>query len=417
GFNYLQQSYLQQTLWPSVTELANLDPQNELLVEIAEGEDILQLEELFNQYGIEHELAFEDVDHPEWTDLDDFYALNIPKGKVFKIKEIMDALNQSPIVDLVEANERIYLGPTLESQKVGTTKKEFQLNDPEIGNLWGFDKMNIDQLINLIKTEDIKPKRKAVIAILDTGVDSKHEDIADNYTSFARKYDDDPHSHGTHCAGIAAAVSNNNIGIASFSTENQFVKVASVKVLNSYGMGTQRSIINGMLKAADNNADVISMSLGGPSDDKKQKAYEKAVRYANQRGAIVVAAAGNENINAVTRSPANVDGIIAVSAVDADLNKASFSNEVQDLKMGVAAPGVNIYSTIPNNKYAFYNGTSMACPQVAGLLGLLKSLKPDLDTQEAYEILNETGINTGAPKKTGQFIQPTAAVKKVLKTE
>ncbi|MEM6726808.1 MAG: S8 family serine peptidase, partial [Bacteroidota bacterium] len=358
GFQYLQQSYLQQTLWPSVTELANLDPQNELLVEIAEGEDVLQLEDIFKKYELEYEQAFTDMDHPEWTDLDDFYALNIPKRKVFKIKEIMDALNQSPIVDLVEENERILLGPVMESKDVEATKKEFQLNDPEIGNLWGFDKMNIDQLINLIKTDEIKPKRKAVIAILDTGVDSKHEDIKDNYTSFARKFDDDPHSHGTHCAGIAAAVSNNGKGIASFSTENQFVQVSSVKVLNSYGMGSQRSIINGILKAADNKADVISMSLGGPSNDKKQKAYEKAIRYANQRGAIVVAAAGNENINAITRSPANVDGVIAVSAIDQNLNKATFSNEVQDLRMGIAAPGVNIYSTIPDNKYAFYNGTS-----------------------------------------------------------
>ena len=228
------------------------------------------------------------------------------------------------------------------------------------------------------------------------------------------KHDNDPRGHGTHCAGIAAAVSNNGKGVASFSQNNEFVEVASIKVLNSMGMGTQKSIIDGIIEAADSGADVISMSLGGRSNQAKQTAYKKAVKYANQKGAIVVAAAGNSNRNAKEFSPVNAPGIIGVSAVDMELNRAVFSNYVQDIEMGIAAPGVDIYSTIPGNKYATYNGTSMATPYVAGLLGLMKSINPDLSTKKAHEILQSSGVKTKATKETGYFIQPAIAVKTMM---
>jgi thermitase len=137
------------------------------------------------------------------------------------------------------------------------------------------------------------------------------------------------------------------------------------------------------------------------------------VKYANKLGAIVVVAAGNSNRNASDFSPVNSKGVIGVSAVDSDLNRAEFSNYVQDLPLGVAAPGVGIYSTIPNNRYETYNGTSMATPYVAGLLGLMKSIKPNLTTEEAYKILNESGMDTRNSKLTGKFIQPLGAVKRI----
>ncbi|MFT5834369.1 MAG: thermitase, partial [Cognaticolwellia sp.] len=111
----------------------------------------------------------------------------------------------------------------------------------------------------------------------------------------------------------------------------------------------------------------------------------------------------------------NTPGVITVSAIDEALNRAVFSNTVQDVAMGIGAPGVNVYSSIPNNGYDSWNGTSMATPYVAGLLGLMKSINPDLTTEEAYKILKETGIDTGDTDKTGKFIQPFNAVSKVLK--
>jgi thermitase len=93
------------------------------------------------------------------------------------------------------------------------------------------------------------------------------------------------------------------------------------------------------------------------------------------------------------------------------LNRAVFSNYVTDIKMGVAAPGVGIYSTIPNNKYNTFNGTSMATPYVAGLLGLMKSINPNLTAQQAYDILNKTGKDTKATSQTGKLIVPFEALK------
>ncbi len=331
-----------------------------------------------------------------------------------KRAEIIKALNKSGYIDWVEVNEVINIDP-MPAKKLPEVNKKFGLNDPGIQHLWAFEAMNMDQLYNFLEKNNIKPQKKALVAILDTGVDAEHEDINGNFKSIESQYDNDPQGHGTHCAGIAGAVSNNNKGTASYSRDNNYYQVSSIKVLNANGMGTQQSIISGILKAADKGADVISLSLGGPSNQSRQRAYKKAVAYANKKGAIVVVAAGNSNRNAKNYSPANAPGVIAVSAVDNELNRAVFSNYIQDIDMGIAAPGVNIYSTIPANKYASYNGTSMATPYVAGLMGLMKSIKPDLKTKEAYNLLKNNGIKTKNTRFTGKFIQPANTVKDLVK--
>ena len=112
--------------------------------------------------------------------------------------------------------------------------------------------------------------------------------------------------------------------------------------------------------------------------------------------------------------PANAAGVITVSAIDENNNKAEFSNYINNVAMGIAAPGVNIYSTTPNNSYQYMNGTSMATPYVAGLLGVMKSLNPNLTTSEAYNILKNSGIDTQNTTQTGKLIQAAEAVKRVL---
>ena len=134
--------------------------------------------------------------------------IDIPNGQLNKLEEIKEALYKTTFVNWVEENEIIQINP-MESTPI-TGQKEFGLNDPYISQLWGFDAMNVDQLNKGLAKSKIKPKRKALIAILDTGVDAKHEDLAANYFSINKKYDSDDRGHGTHCAGIAAAVSNNS---------------------------------------------------------------------------------------------------------------------------------------------------------------------------------------------------------------
>lgn len=387
-----------------------LDPNGELLIEIREGSQLADIQDFLKKYGLVALPAFKANDTAA-TDLDDYFVVDLPAVQDFpKVKKELAAL---AAVEWLEENEQMSLSPMeMEPmQPIPGANKKFGINDPGLTNLWGFDAMKMDELYTILK--DKKPAKRALIAILDTGVDANHEDLKANFTSTKSGYDTDRAGHGTHCAGIAAAVSNNGVGVASFSQTNDFVQVTSVKVLSDGGSGTQQSIINGMLEAADRGADVLSLSLGGLSSDSRQRAYQKALEYANKKGCIVVVAAGNAKRNAKDFVPANVDGVITVSAVDTLLGRASFSNMVPDVKMGVAAPGVKIYSTMPGSVYATMNGTSMATPYVAGLLGLMKSLKPELTTKEAYDILNETGAETKNTKETGRLIQPGAAVAKL----
>lgn len=412
GFEMMMKSFpVDEAVGVTENEI-QLDPAGELLIEVADNEEIASLAPIFERYNLTYSRAFYPL-HGDQTDLDDYYVVDIPDKFLKELSGIEQELINSSLVDWVEENEIIKLDP-LEGEVPKRLPGNYGLNDPAVGELWGFEKMKIEELYALLKEKDLKPAQKALIVILDTGIDAGHEDLALNYKSVNKKYDSDPQSHGTHCAGIAAAVSNNGKGVASFSQDNAYIQIGSVRVLGAHGGGTQAGIIKGMLEAADHGADVISMSLGGRSTKARQRAYARAVNYCNRQGAVVVVAAGNSQMDASAYSPANTPGVIAVAAVDADLNKATFSNHVTNLKMGIAAPGVGIYSTVPGNKYAAYNGTSMATPYVAGLVGLMKSINPQLTTQQIHAILENTGIETDQTEATGRFIYPAAAIRALL---
>ncbi len=412
-FQFKYKSVLQYTFPTNSTVSEQWDEQWELLVEISDGHQLTELQDVLTKYQLDAEPAFF-LTQTDRTDLDDYVAINIPPTRAHEWETIESAFVESGLVDWVEINEQMMLKPIETTRRRPSPNNPYGLNDPHLDKLWGFEAMGVDQLYKVLEQQQIQPQRPAKIFILDTGVDAKHEDLRGRYFSTERQGDRDRNRHGTHCAGIAAAVSDNGLGIASFAPKDGFVKVSSIKVLGDEGMGTQRRIINGILKAADNGADVISLSLGAPSKQKRQRAYAKAVKYANSRGAIVVVAAGNSNMNAKDYTPANAPGVISVTALDTLQQRASFSNYVQDIKMGIAAPGVAIYSTIPGNDYAFLNGTSMATPYVAGLLGLMKSIRPELTTKQAYDILNSTGKPTSSGVETGPLIQPAAAVTALL---
>ncbi|WP_291723871.1 S8 family peptidase [Bernardetia sp.] len=394
---------------------SNLSQNGELLLDLnmADKDAIVPVLE---KYNLSIRRAFPELQHDEYSELEEYYVVDIPTFQLKNMDAIIGDLKGSGAVDYLENNEILELpnNPTT-AFDVTPNKPSFGINDPSVKDLWGFEKMGVAQMYATLKEQ--KPKKKAKIVILDTGVEADHEDITDNYLSIEKKSDYDKLGHGTHCAGIAAAVTNNGKGIASFSPNSEFVSVSSIKVLNDAGFGSQESVIGGIIKAADQGADVISLSLGGPSNDAHQKAYSEAVKYANKAGAIVVVAAGNSNKNAKDFSPANAEGVITVSAIAPDLSIAPFSNHVQDMKMGIAAPGVKIFSTYPKGTYKFLNGTSMATPYVAGLLGVMKSLNPELDTKAAYEILNSTGKELEAGDKAGNFIQADKAVSAILEDE
>ena len=392
---------------------SKIDKKGEILMDLGKVKEIDDLQSFFKEYEISYKKAFPNLQHNEYSELDEYYVLDVSDKHEGEVQEIINILMEKGYADWAERNDLVQSQP-IEGDEAEKNNLDYGLNDPALSNLWSFKEMHMDALYDILKNNNIKPKKVAKIAILDTGVDSEHEDINANFESTDADYNQDAVGHGTHCAGIANAVSNNSKGIASFSPANEFVKVTSIKVLNDWGGGTQESVIGGIIEAADKGADVISMSLGGPSDDRSQKAYNEAIKYANKAGAIVVVAAGNSDENAIDFAPANSEGVITVAAVETGLKRAEFSNYITDLKMGIAAPGVNIYSTFPKNEYKFLSGTSMATPYVAGLLGLMKSINPNLDSQTAYQIIKETGIPTQDTEKTGNFIQPAKAIERMV---
>ena len=353
---------------------------------------------IFDEFGYSidsYELAFSVSDIAS-TDLDDYYVIDLKE--VVDPSKFVQKLKNNKNVEWIEENQKVEI-PELEGLNNFADLKSNTFNDPLSGGQWHVDAFNISAMHEKLAKSKTKQKKKVTIAILDTGVDSKHEDLSAVYKSSGdKKFDSDQKGHGTHCAGIAAAVSNNKTGIASILPKNSKIQVMSIQVLNNYGYGTQQTIINGILKAADLNADVISLSLGGMTSEAKERAYRRAVDYANEKGSIVVVAAGNSSKNAKNFSPANTKGVIAVTAVDEKMNLAVFANTVDDLKMGIAAPGVNILSTVPNNEYKQFSGTSMATPFVAGMVALLKSYYPDITTKEAYEKITSGSISIQSSK-------------------
>ena len=257
-----------------------------------------------------------------------------------------------------------YAEPDFVAEAVGSP------DDAYFGLQWGLTKIGAEQ------AWDVTAGNPSVnIAILDTGVDLDHPDLADklisniNLTNFGNP--DDVYGHGTHVAGIAAAITNNGMGVAGLGCT---ATIMNVKVLDDNGMGAYSWIVSGIIWATDNGAEIINMSLGGSY---ASSALEDAINYAWSKGVVVVAAAGN-NGDTTPMYPAYYTNCIAVAATDANDARASWSNYGD--WVDVAAPGASIYSTLKNSNYGYKSGTSMASPHVAGLAALVFTTVSDANS-------------------------------------
>ncbi len=235
------------------------------------------------------------------------------------------------------------------------------------------------------------------VAIIDTGIDKDHPDLQDNIkggVNFVRTiwfkpadpnaWDDD-NGHGTHCAGIVAAV-NNSIGVIGVAPS---ASLYAVKVLDKTGSGYVSDVVAGIEWAKAKGIKVISMSLGTSSN--VQSLYDACDAAYYTAGIVIVAAAGNEG--GAISYPAAYYSVIAVTATDGNDAIASFSNHGPEAEL--AAPGVNIYSTYKNGGYATMSGTSMACPHVSGTAALILSKNSDLLPPEVRGILQNTADDLG----------------------
>ncbi|WP_188647844.1 S8 family peptidase [Marinithermofilum abyssi] len=278
-------------------------------------------------------------------------GFEVIKLKDQSVQEAMKAYRNNPHVEYAEPNYIV--------------KANWTPNDPAFSS-----QQYGPQKVQAPAAWDITRGSSSVrIAIVDTGVQYNHPDLSGKvikgYDFVNNDWDPmDGNGHGTHCAGIAAAVTNNSTGIAGMAPN---ASIYAVRVLDNNGSGTLTDVADGITHAADNNSKVISLSLGATTG---ASYLQNAVNYAWNKGAVVVAAAGNSGTSA-PNYPAYYSNAIAVGSTDSSDNKSYFSN--WGTWVDVAAPGSSIYSTYPTNTYATLSGTSMATPHVAGLAGLLAS--------------------------------------------
>ncbi|MDN7024301.1 hypothetical protein FGU65_05240 [Methanoculleus sp. FWC-SCC1] len=237
------------------------------------------------------------------------------------------------------------------------------------------------------------------IAIVDTGIDYRHADLAGNYRSGGYDWvndDADPlddNGHGTHCAGIAAAVMDNDRGIAGVAQ----VGIMAEKVLNAQGGGYISNVAKGIIHAADSGADIISLSLGGEYFSQTQK---EACDYAWSKGCIIVAASGNGG-GAEILYPAAYDSVIAIGSIGKTSALSSFSN--QGSAQELVAPGERILATLPGDTYGYMSGTSMACPHVAGVAALVLSRYPAMTNENVRTVLAGTADDLGQDGRDSSY--------------
>jgi subtilisin family serine protease len=344
----------------------------------------------------------------------------IPSGNLVVVKRptfemqssAIKTLNQNEMVEYSEPNY-IYRTSRLP-------------NDPDLLKLWGLiNKGQNDKLpaapgvagvdVDVERAWDItQGSEEVVIAVIDTGISYNHPDLQANmwkntaelngvagqdddgngfvddiygYDFTTDTGDSDPaddHGHGTHCAGTIGARGDDGAGIVGV---NWKVKLMALKFLSAQGGGTLEGAVKSIDYATKMGVDIMSNSWGGggPSD-----ALKEAIERAHAAGIVFLAAAGNNSSNndANPYYPASyqIPNLIAVAAIDNKGSLASFSNYGRR-SVHVGAPGVNVYSSVLNNGYAHYSGTSMATPHVAGVAGLLLANEPNLTNIEVKERL------------------------------
>ncbi len=333
--------------------------------------------------------------------------------------EFYDIQNVEKIISLLEAEEAVEY-----AEKVPMYYNNYNPNDTYYSTtyMWGLFK------INAAAAWDYSFGSSSItVAVVDNAVDRTHADLSasiwtnpgeipgNGIDDDGNGYIDDingwdagdndnnpnpPNStfdHGTHVAGTVGATTDNNTGVASIGFGVSIIAVKATK--NSAGSNSVTNGYDGIIYAAAAGADVINLSWGGPS---YSSTGQNVINYAYNQGAIIVAAAGNDNVS-TQFYPAAYNNVVCVASTNSSDQKSSFSN--YGSYIDVSAPGTNIASTVPGNNYAYKSGTSMASPLVAGLCGLMLSYNPGLSQTDLINCLTSscTDISSQNPSYIGML--------------
>ena len=359
----------------------------------------------------------------------DVRDLKVSFGSFYSIKaeglnqKSIDALAQDPAIEYVEASQVYTISPLSNKETVQDAKFGdqwgFKNTGKNSGGWWSRGKAGED--INAEGVWKLTRGRKEVkIAVIDTGVDYTHKDLAANMWvnelekngvegvdddgngyvddihgyDFANKDGDpaDGHGHGTHCAGNIGALHNRS-GIRGVMNN---VKLVGIKFLSDSGRGETEDAIQSIDYAIKVGVNLMSNSWGG---GEFSQALKDSIQAASDAGIIFVAAAGNSRADNDKKAtyPANyeVDNVITVGSHDATGKKSGFSNYGKKT-VHIFAPGSNIMSTVPGDRYQSMSGTSMACPIAAGAIGLLIAENPNLTPLEIRERVIATAVDNGS---------------------
>jgi type VII secretion-associated serine protease mycosin len=318
-----------------------------------------------------------------------------------------------PVVTTEDAADRGHAGalvdraladPGVLSVSVASTVRTLAV-DPYRPQLWALDHLAAEQVWARQNGAGL------IVAVVDTGV-ATHPDLAGVVLN-GRDYVSggtgrvDPHGHGTHVAGVIAALAGNGIGVAGLA---QGVRILPVRVLDGGGAGTDANVANGIVWAVDQGASVINLSVGSPDNSPAEAA---AVAYAVQRGAVVVSASGNLRRDGnPAMYPASLPGVLGVGASTQSDRVAAFSNSGS--YVDVVAPGVGIISTYRTNTYQSLDGSSMACAFASAAAALVKAAAPRLTPAEVMSALQRSArdIETAGRDDLSGYglVQPLAAI-------
>ena len=296
--------------------------------------------------------------------------------------------------------------------------------------------------VQLEKAWDISQGDTSVyIAVVDDGFDLKHAEFKGKHIKYPYNvvtqdrtvFGNDEIKHGTHVAALATGSSDNGQGASGVAPKCTFIPV---QISDGGAYFSSTNIIDGVLYALNHGADVINMSLGkyfgeslqgkspGELDEiirnegkDEERFWAQLFKMAEEKNAMIILAAGNENLLIGLDPMQRSEAVMKVVAVDSDNKKAEFSNYCRGCfgKEGfISAPGVQIWSAVPGNNYESFDGTSMAAPIVSGAVALMKSVKPSLKNKDILKILKETS-KTLNDRSCPPLLQLEKALKKVKK--
>jgi len=313
--------------------------------------------------------------------------------KVLEGPNNLYVLQYASVLDAKEAYKLFENNPNVLFNRPDTVQKS-ESKEPLS---WGVKRIGADFYSEQITKSKIKGS-EVIVAVIDTGIDFNHPFLRGRISNIRWNFingNNNPSDaindgHGTHVSGIIVDSTPSN------------VKIMPLKVLGENG-GSVLNTCNAIRYAADNGADVINMSLGGPLGPERRDMFtENAIDYALSKNVIVVAAAGNEEDNVMNHSPAYYSRLITVAATDENDKKAVFSNFGDAID--IAAPGVSIKSSIPGGSYDSWDGTSMATPFVSAGAALLRITNKTISQDEVVSMLSNNADKAGSTRDFGAGI-------------